>query len=534
MSYYVYGSKMSYTDYLTAKSFVSDVSSATRSSGREISMEISRRTREVIASNEAMARDNIRAIEANTDALNAGFDRLSYGLDNISSGISDLNATFHWGFSQLLSSMGRMNDSLSELINISKTPAQTAAYEQYEIARDAFRRGLYEECMESLTKAISGDSTSSGYKLEWRFYQMKGTVQLGFVGCETAMLDLAKAEESFLLSARYARTDFPEYAAKAYLSAGWAAYCQGKLPESLAHTEKAISIDPSLGEAFFQASKVLMAQDEVDTALPLLSKAIDRDSFFALKAGGDGDFQKHDARLCDFLETLRTKKYKTMLPKVKESIEHVSSWLKHTSSQEDSSIHQRMKSFLLSGEKWSLMDLYGLSNALNEMEFVQVQLPGKTITREENYQVEETYKEEVIIKPGGLFRKAVTEFQNFTRMVTKTRTVNENLDGKIVWIKKVKIDTTHSDIAAGQFYYGKVVKIVDFGAFVELFPKTEGLLHISQLDMKPIKRVSDVLSEGDRLLVKCMEVDKNGKIRLSRKEALEEFLYGGQVLKNDK
>ena len=277
-----------------------------------------------------------------------------------------------------------------------------------------------------------------------------------------------------------------------------------------------------------------MAQSEVDTALPLLAKAIERDSFFALKAGGDGDFQKHDARLCNFFETLRTEKYETILPKVKKSIEQISSWLKHTSSQDDISIHQQMKSFLLCGKNWSLMDIFRFSNAMKDLEFIQVQLPGKTVSRKENYQVEENYKEEVIIKPRGIFRKAVTELQNRTRMVSKTRTVSENLDGKIVWIKKVKIETTRGDVVAGKFYYGKVVRIVEFGAFLELFPETEGMLHISQLDMKRVKRVSDVLSVGDRLLVKCIEVDKFGRIKLSRKEALDEYLYGGQVLKTDK
>ena len=71
---------------------------------------------------------------------------------------------------------------------------------------------------------------------------------------------------------------------------------------------------------------------------------------------------------------------------------------------------------------------------------------------------------------------------------------------------------------------GKVVKIMDFGAFVEIFPGTDGLVHISQLDRERVNKVSDVLSEGDEVLVKVLEVNDDGKIRLSRKAALGESL----------
>lgn len=76
----------------------------------------------------------------------------------------------------------------------------------------------------------------------------------------------------------------------------------------------------------------------------------------------------------------------------------------------------------------------------------------------------------------------------------------------------------------GKLYKGKVVKIMDFGAFVEIFPGTDGLVHISQLEHEKVKRVEDVLKEGDEVLVKVLEVDNNGKIRLSRKAALGESL----------
>jgi len=74
----------------------------------------------------------------------------------------------------------------------------------------------------------------------------------------------------------------------------------------------------------------------------------------------------------------------------------------------------------------------------------------------------------------------------------------------------------------GKIYDGTVVKIMDFGAFVQIFPGTDGLVHISQLAVQRVRKVSDVVSEGDTLKVKVLEVTRDGKIRLSHKAVLEE------------
>jgi polyribonucleotide nucleotidyltransferase len=75
----------------------------------------------------------------------------------------------------------------------------------------------------------------------------------------------------------------------------------------------------------------------------------------------------------------------------------------------------------------------------------------------------------------------------------------------------------------GKIYTGKVVRITDFGAFVQILPNTDGLLHISQIENKRIEKVTDVLQEGEEVKVKVIEIDKMGRIRLSRKEAMNEL-----------
>ena len=79
-----------------------------------------------------------------------------------------------------------------------------------------------------------------------------------------------------------------------------------------------------------------------------------------------------------------------------------------------------------------------------------------------------------------------------------------------------------AEAEVGKIYTGKVKRIMDFGAFVEILPGTEGLLHISQLADKRVAKVTDVVKEGEEVMVKVIEIDKMGRIRLSRKEAMAE------------
>ena len=84
------------------------------------------------------------------------------------------------------------------------------------------------------------------------------------------------------------------------------------------------------------------------------------------------------------------------------------------------------------------------------------------------------------------------------------------------------INRLTEEVEVGKTYLGTVRKIVDFGAFVEILPNVDGLVHISQLAHHRVKSVTDELAEGEEILVKVLEVDRQGKIRLSRKEALQD------------
>jgi len=84
------------------------------------------------------------------------------------------------------------------------------------------------------------------------------------------------------------------------------------------------------------------------------------------------------------------------------------------------------------------------------------------------------------------------------------------------------IEDIVSEVEVGAIYTGKVVKLMDFGAFVRIVGGTDGLVHISQIANHRVEKVADELKEGQEVRVKVLEVDRNGKIRLSMKELLDD------------
>src|SRR5437879_3257942 len=265
MSNYVFGTNLSYLDYLQAQSFE-----------RSLTGEISSASKSIIASNEELQRENISVLQSGFESLSVQFGQISHAIGQMSADIRDLNATFQWGFSELLTQTGKINDSLEELKGLAKTPAQTWAYEQFEIARDADRKGLYEEAIEYLNRAINGYGGQTGYKLEYRFHFLLGRIRLGSL--KNYSKEVAKPEEaerSFLYAARYAAQDAPKEAARALLAAGWAAYSRGEMESTQQHTQQALSFEPKLAEGHFQLAKVLMHVNKPGEALSSLEKAIE-------------------------------------------------------------------------------------------------------------------------------------------------------------------------------------------------------------------------------------------------------------------
>ena len=128
-----------------------------------------------------------------------------------------------------------------------------------------------------------------------------------------------------------------------------------------------------------------------------------------------------------------------------------------------------------------------------------------------------------IIGPGGKVIRGIVEATGVKIDVEDDGTVRiASVDEEAAKKAIEMVQRIAAEAEIGRIYKGTVRKIVEFGAFVEILPGTDGLIHISQLAPERVRKVTDVLKEGDEVMVKVLEIDRQGKIRLSRKEALQE------------
>jgi polyribonucleotide nucleotidyltransferase len=124
-----------------------------------------------------------------------------------------------------------------------------------------------------------------------------------------------------------------------------------------------------------------------------------------------------------------------------------------------------------------------------------------------------------VIGKGGAVIRAITEETGATIDIENDGTVRiASVDGTSGREALRRIELITADVEVGRVYEGKVAKLMDFGAFVTILPGKDGLVHISQISNERVEKVSDKLSEGDVVQVKVLEVDRQGRVRLSMKE----------------
>ncbi|MEP6939618.1 MAG: polyribonucleotide nucleotidyltransferase [Rudaea sp.] len=128
-----------------------------------------------------------------------------------------------------------------------------------------------------------------------------------------------------------------------------------------------------------------------------------------------------------------------------------------------------------------------------------------------------------VIGKGGTTIRAITEETGATIDISDDGTiVIASVNREAAEAAKARIEQIVSDVEPGRIYEGKVAKLMDFGAFVTILPGKDGLVHVSQISNERVEKVSDKLKEGDIVKVKVLEVDKQGRIRLSMKAVDEE------------
>ncbi|MDQ3796487.1 MAG: S1 RNA-binding domain-containing protein, partial [Pseudomonadota bacterium] len=125
-----------------------------------------------------------------------------------------------------------------------------------------------------------------------------------------------------------------------------------------------------------------------------------------------------------------------------------------------------------------------------------------------------------VIGKGGATIRAMTEETGATIDIDDSGLIKiASVDKEAGEEARRRIELITAEVEVGRTYLGKVVKIMDFGAFVTILPGKDGLVHISQISDERVAKVADRLSEGDQVRVKVLEVDKQGRIRLSMKAA---------------
>jgi polyribonucleotide nucleotidyltransferase len=124
-----------------------------------------------------------------------------------------------------------------------------------------------------------------------------------------------------------------------------------------------------------------------------------------------------------------------------------------------------------------------------------------------------------VIGKGGAVIRAMTEETGATIDIDQDGTVRiASVDGASGREAQRRIELITADVEVGRVYDGKVARLMDFGAFVTILPGKDGLVHISQISNERVEKVSDKLAEGDEVKVKVLEVDRQGRVRLSMKE----------------
>jgi polyribonucleotide nucleotidyltransferase len=127
-----------------------------------------------------------------------------------------------------------------------------------------------------------------------------------------------------------------------------------------------------------------------------------------------------------------------------------------------------------------------------------------------------------VIGPGGKMIKKITDETGAVIDIQDTGEIKVACADAAMAARAVEmIRAITEDPEVGAIYNGRVVRITNFGAFVEILPGKDGLIHISELDRKRVAKVEDVVREGDMVMVKVIGVDEEGKVRLSRKQALD-------------
>lgn len=452
MSYYKYSPDFSYQDFLNQRKYI-------KTEGVESPhavMEVPQQLLDVIADEESLKLNGVTILDSHPGMpSDTGFPKviLAFSVEELTNKITELPAKFRWGMSDCLARVIDMNESMSSLIEHTDTPAQTLAYSHFEKAREAFHDKDCIKTMKEVEKAIYGGRTSAGFQSEWRFYLLLGIIHLGFYGCDTELIDLAKAEEEFVNAAMFSQAEYRTDSAISFMAAGWAAYCQGKIEDAINHTKDAVERNSRLYEAHYLMAKYHLTAGKAAEGFKYLAKAIQSDAFYALKAAGDEDFHQSETEYRDFLTSLKHTQFEKFRKKINEEL-------------------MQMKSQVIPPELQAIIDKFGedkpllqLSKTISEWNvfkvapvFVSKLIENIKIEHEAVVNVIEPYHEKVIIRKKSLFRKEESKIITKTKVVERKKKIRYTIkifrDSFMFFTGKVLVDFDMVEVPGSKFEIG--------------------------------------------------------------------------------
>jgi len=156
---------------------------------------------------------------------------------------------------------------------------------------------------------------------------------------------------------------------------------------------------------------------------------------------------------------------------------------------------------------------------------------SKYAPKTEIFNIDPEKIKDVIGRGGEVITKIIQDSSNVISVNDKDavkidieddgRVIIYHCDQKVINEAKELIQNIVKEVEVGEIYTGKVVKVEDFGCFVELWPGCEGMVHVSHLDKERVEKPSDIVKVGDEIIVKSLGLDRRGRLNLSRKEALK-------------
>jgi len=426
MSYYVYSKELSYIDYLKAQSFI-DINDAGRP---KILINIPAQLRALVSNQEVFEATNIDYIEL--PDKDKPFDRLSYPVRNMLSARGDINALFHNAYSKYLIQIDVTQLNSEEISRLFKLKTDLNPLGHTALAKIAFIDGEYIKARDEAEKAIQEYEKLPKLTPDWGLYFILGIIYLGFVDCDFSLVDLEKSEQTFLKATQLLQAENSFECARAFLAAGWSAYCRGDFTAAEELVNKSIALKGNLAEARFILAKIMFAANEIDNAFVFLGRAIESDPFYVFKAAGETDFQQHEDKLINLFVSLRSK-YILFLQSLQSEFD------KKISNKDIKAELRRRINLAIESNSLSLI-LYKFKELSNESWIVT---KGDFIIRIED---------EIVIKEGGLFSKPVVK-KIFNE--SKARTINYDLIGRNHNIA-LSLSLHFIEDDNGSFYLGRI------------------------------------------------------------------------------